>query len=232
MYNLYLIPNLLGETEVNKVLPAYVQEVISNLRCFFVENVRTARRFLRKVDKIFPIDDSTFYEIGKHSDIQQITGYFSDLNCDAGIISESGMPAIADPGASIVMIARQKNFKIVPLVGPSSILLSLTASGLNGQNFTFHGYLPVEKNVLINKIKEIERNSQKLNQTQIFIEAPYRNISLFQNLVNTCNNSTLLCIAKEITTDEEEIITQSIFNWKRQTPDINKKNTIFLLHSV
>lgn len=231
MNTIYLIPNTLGETDVDYVIPKQVQNITSNLRHFFVENLRTARRYLRKVDPKFPIDDSTFYDIGKRVDFHDVKNYFTSLKNDAGIISESGMPAVADPGANIVAVAREKGFKIVPLVGPSSIFLALTASGMNGQNFSFHGYLPIDKPKLANKIKNLEQFSRKFNQTQIFIETPFRNVTLFETLMKNCNPSTLICVAKEITTNEEEIITLPVSKWIKQKINIHKKNTIFLLHA-
>ncbi len=232
MNTIYLIPNTLGDTDLDLVIPKRVQEITSNLRCFFVENLRTARRYLRKVDKTFPIDDSTFFDIGKRANIYDIKSYFANLKTDAGIISESGLPAVADPGADIVSIARQNGFKIVPLVGPSSIFLSLIASGMNGQNFAFYGYLPIDKNDLVRKIKDLESNSKKFNQTQIFIETPFRNSTLFETILKTAHPSTLLCVAKEVSTAEEEIITLPVSKWKSRKIDIRKKNTIFLLHSA
>ncbi len=231
MYNIFLIPNTLGNSNIDLVIPKQVQEIIKDLRFFFVENLRNARRYLRKVDASFPIDDSTFFDISKKSKIDDIKNYFLNLKSDAGIISESGMPAIADPGANIVSIAQKKGFKIVPLTGPSSIFLALTASGMNGQNFAFNGYLPIDKSKLIRKIKDLEKVSKNNNQTQIFIETPFRNNSLFQTLLQNCYPGTLLCVAKEITTPEEEIITLPIFAWKNKKIDIHKKNTIFLIHS-
>ncbi|MBN2894235.1 MAG: SAM-dependent methyltransferase [Bacteroidales bacterium] len=231
MSKIYLIPNTLGNTKIDLVIPKQVQEITKSLRFFFVENLRSARRYLRKVDPTFPIDDSTFFDIGKGAKPQDIKNYFNELKEDAGIISESGMPAVADPGAKIVGIARQKGFDVVPLVGPSSILLALSASGFNGQNFAFHGYLPIEKGALITKIKELEKSSRRFNQTQIFIETPFRNNTLFDALIRTCSTATQLCIAKEITTSEEEIINLPISQWKTYKIDITKKNTIYLLHS-
>ncbi len=231
MNKIYLIPNTLGNENINFVIPKQVQEIIRNLRYFFVENLRTARRYLRKIDNTFPIDNSTFFNIGKRTKKQEIIYYFKNLNNNAGIISESGMPAVADPGAQTITIARNNNFKIVPLVGPSSILLALSASGLNGQNFTFHGYLPIEKNKLIKKLKSIEFNSKQHNQTQIFIETPFRNTKLLQTIIQKCDKKTLLCIAKEITTKNEKIITLPIQKWKNFNIDIHKKNTIFLILS-
>jgi len=231
MNKIFLIPNTLGDTDINFVIPAQVQETINTLRIFFVENIRTARRYLKKINKDFPIDDTTFFEINKHTTPADINQFFSKLSANAGIISESGAPAVADPGAQIVSIAHTKNWQVIPLVGPSSILLALMASGMNGQHFAFVGYLPKEKQGRERKIKQIESNSRKLNQTQIFIETPYRNQALFETIVNTCHPPTRLCIAKEISTDEEYIRTLTINEWKKHKPDIHKKNVIFLLHA-
>lgn len=231
MSTIYLIPNTLGDTDTDLVIPKNVQQITSNLRYFFVENLRTARRYLRKIDNTFPIDESVFFDIGKRVDFHDVKNYFSELKADAGIISESGMPAVADPGANIVSVAREKGFKIVPLVGPSSILLSLAASGMNGQNFAFHGYLPIDKTALIKKIKDLEQFSRKFNQTQIFIETPFRNNALLEALIKNCKPSTSLCVAKEITTNEEQIITLPVSKWKKQQINIHKKNTIFLIHA-
>jgi 16S rRNA (cytidine1402-2'-O)-methyltransferase len=191
--------------------------------------LETARRYLRKIDKTFPIDNSTFYDIGKRVNMHDIKNYFTNLKNDAGIISESGMPSIADPGANIIQIATEKKFRIIPLVGPSSIFLALAASGMNGQNFTFHGYLPIDKNNLSGKIKELEKNSKNLNQTQIFIETPFRNNAMFETILKTCLPTTKLCVAKEITTEEEEIITLPISKWKSFKIDLHKKNVVFLI---
>lgn len=231
MSTIYLIPNTLGDTDTDLVIPKNVQQITSNLRYFFVENLRTARRYLRKIDNTFPIDESVFFDIGKRVDFHDVKNYFSELKADAGIISESGMPAVADPGANIVSVAREKGFKIVPLVGPSSILLSLAASGMNGQNFAFHGYLPIDKLELTYKIKDLEQFSRKFNQTQIFIETPFRNNALLEALIKNCKPSTSLCVAKEITTNEEQIITLPVSKWKKQQINIHKKNTIFLIHA-
>lgn len=229
MSKIFLIPTTIGNSDINDVIPLNVQATIKTLRQFFVENIRTARRYLKLIDKSFPIDECMFYEINKHTTLSDISGYFDSLNGDAGIISESGSPAVADPGASIVDIAHRKGWKIIPLVGPSSILLSLMSSGLNGQNFAFIGYLPIDKNARAQKIKFLEQQIKKTKQTQIFIETPYRNQALFESLLQNCQPSTRLCVAKEITTPLEDIITRPIVEWKRTKPNISKQNVIFLL---
>ncbi len=231
MKKIFLIPNTLGNTNIDFVIPNQIQNIVNTLRIFFVENIRTARRYLKTINKDFPIDDCTFFEINKHTTPAAINQFLSKLSADAGIISESGAPAVADPGAQVVSIAHTKDWQVIPLVGPSSILLALMASGLNGQHFTFLGYLPKEKHEREKKIKQIEANSRKLNQTQIFIETPYRNQALFETILHTCHPSTHLCIAKEISTDEEYIKTMPIDKWKKHKPDIHKKNVIFLLHA-
>ena len=228
---IYLIPTTLGEVDLNDVLPRKLFDILNNIKFFIVENVRTSRRFLIKADINNKIDDLSFYVIDKHSNKDQ---YHSFLNPaleghNIGVISEAGAPGVADPGAEIVNLAHQKNLQVVPLVGPSSILLALMASGLNGQNFCFVGYLPVKKPMRIKRLKELEYASRKANQTQIFIEAPYRNQQLLDDIINTCNNNTLFCIACDITLNTEFIKTQSISSWKMRKPQINKRPAIFLL---
>ncbi len=229
---LYLIPNFIAETNYDNVFPNKNKYIIKDIRFFIVENVRTTRRFLRKIVPDFPIDDSTFYILNKHSDNSILSEYLQPAisGHNIGIISESGMPAIADPGKEIVKIAHQKNIEVVPLIGPSSIFLALAASGLNGQNFTFWGYLPIKHHELKKQIKKIENISKSLNQTQIFIETPYRNKNLYNTLLETCNENTLLCVANEITGENAFIKTLSIKQWKNNVlPPIHKTNTVFLL---
>ncbi len=232
MHKIFLIPNTLGATGIDAVIPLGVQNSAKALRYFFVENIRTARRYLKKIDKSFPIDDCHFFEINKHTAPEDINRYFSELSADAGIISESGAPAIADPGAYIVAIAHSKGWQVIPLVGPSSVLLALMASGMNGQNFAFVGYLPKNKALRQKKLKVLEAVSRKLQQTQIFIETPYRNQALFETILETCNSNTRLCVAGEITTGKENITTLSIAEWKKRKPDIHKKNVIFLIDNI
>ena len=229
---LYLIPSTIGESPVDMVIPTYNCEVINKIDIYIVEEIRTARRFLKKAGLIKPIDELTFFVLNEHSKPEEIDNYLDAINKgkNIGLLSEAGVPCIADPGADIVRIAQQKSIEVVPLVGPSSILLALMASGFNGQQFTFLGYLPVDKNLRINKIKEIERNVFQKNETQIFIETPYRNNQLIESLLQTCRNETLLCIATDITLKTAFIKTKTIAAWKKTIPDFHKKTTVFLLY--
>lgn len=230
--SLFLIPSTLGETDHAKVLPAGNREVILRIRHFIVENVRTARRFLKKTEPEIVIDSLTFYELNKHTTPEQATGYLAPLEQgeDVGIISEAGCPAIADPGADVVAIAQQRNYPVVPLVGPSSILMALMASGFNGQSFAFHGYLPIEANERTQAVRKLEARIYAENQTQLFIETPYRNNKLAEELIRLCRPSTKLCIASNITCADESIRTRTMQEWKGKLPDMHRKPTIFLLY--
>ena len=183
---LYLLPVTLGDTPLDKVLPSYNLEVIAHIRHFIVEDVRSARRFLKKVNKEFDIDSMTFYPLNKHTSPADISGYLKPLQegNPMGVISEAGCPAVADPGADVVAIAQQKNLKVVPLVGPSSIILSVMASGFNGQSFSFNGYLPIEAGERAKKLKQLEQRVYTEQQTQLFIETPYRNNRLMEDILH------------------------------------------------
>ncbi|MEO8149510.1 MAG: SAM-dependent methyltransferase [Bacteroidia bacterium] len=230
---LFLIPCSLGESDLDFILPAKVKTVIQSLDEFIVENEKTARKFLKEVGITIPQSQLIIHEIDKHnpqfnySDILKIC----ETGKNIGLLSEAGVPAVADPGALVVKKAHEKNIRVVPLVGPSSILLALMASGMNGQQFCFHGYLPKEKDTLIQKIKFLEKESQQKNQTQIFIETPYRNNQLFSEILKICDAQTFLCIATDITLDSEKIITKKIGDWKKTFPDLSKKPTVFLIYS-
>ena len=229
---LYLIPVTLGETSINQVLPSYNHDVICGIRHFIVENVRSARRFLKKVDKAIDIDALVFYELNRHTDRNFIGAYLEPLrNGEAvGIISEAGCPAIADPGADVVAIAQSLGLRVVPLVGPSSILMALMASGFNGQSFAFNGYLPVEGAQRIRAVKKLEGKVQSENQTQIFIETPYRNTKMIETLLSALSPRTRLCVAAGITCAEEFIRTRTVADWKKsEIPDISRIPAIFLL---
>lgn len=230
--SLYLIPVTLGETSIEQVLPTYNKEIILQIKYFIVENIRSARRFLKKVDSNINIDELTFYELNKHTKPEDIENYLNPMvnGFHVGIISEAGCPAIADPGSDIVAIAQKKNYKVVPLVGPSSILLSLMASGFNGQGFAFHGYLPIDGTERIRKIKQLENLIHHEHQTQIFIETPYRNQKLVEDIIKHCTPSTKLCIAMNITCENEYIRTLSVKQWAKQLPDMAKQLCIFLLY--
>lgn len=229
---LYLIPVLLDETSVEQVIPTYNIQLVSDLKFFIVENIRTARRFLKKCAPDINIDSLTFFELNKHTDKKDITSFLDPMKSgnSIGIMSEAGCPGVADPGADVAAIAQQKGYKVVPLVGPSSILMAIMASGFNGQSFSFHGYLPIDSNERINKIKQLEGRSYSENQTQIFIETPYRNIKLAEDILQHCKPKTKLCIASNITGEDELIVTKSIKEWKGNLPDLNKKPTVFLLY--
>ena len=227
---IFLIPTSLGETSLKKVLPEDVFETINKIDHFIVENERTARRFLIKAGINKQIDELQFYLLNKHSRKEEISNYIlvAKKGHSIGIISEAGVPGIADPGAEIVKIAHENNIDVVPLVGPSSILLALMASGLNGQNFAFNGYLPV-KETKVKEIIRLEQRAKKEKQSQIFIEAPYRNMQLLEVLLSTLDADTSLCIASNITTDDEYIRTMKIKEWKKaKKPDLHKKPCIFI----
>ena len=229
---LYLIPNTLGQSNIDNVLPSYNISVAKNLRHFIVENVRSARRFLKMLDRDIVICDLSFYELNRHTPPDRIAELLLPIyeGHSMGIISEAGCPAIADPGADVVAIAQRKNIRVVPLVGASSIILSLMASGFNGQSFAFVGYLPIDKKARIQRLKQLESRASSERQTQIFIETPYRNNQLVQDMVATLKPDTLLCIASELTTDTESVKTLPIAEWAKQQIDINKRNTIFLIY--
>ncbi len=232
MGTLYLIPTVLSDSApLAQVLPSGNAAIVAQLKHFIVENVRTARRFLKQVDRNIDIDALTFYELNQHTDLAQIGGYLRPLEQgeDVGIISEAGCPAIADPGADVVALAQQHGVKVVPLVGPSSILLSLMASGFNGQSFAFHGYLPIDKNDRAQRLKLLERRIYTENQTQIFIETPYRNRQMVDDLCRILQPQTKLCIASNITGTTENIRTRTIAHWKKSLPDIGKVPCIFLI---
>lgn len=231
MSKLYLIPSLLSESAPEDVLPEKVKQVCINTRIFIVENIRTARRFLKKVEKSIIIDDITFFELNKRTTFEEKQSYLKPLLAghNVGVISEAGCPGVADPGAEIVQMAHSKNIQVVPLVGPSSILLALMASGLNGQNFAFAGYLPVNSNERIKRIKQLESKALQEKQTQIFIETPYRNNQLAEDLVKFCSPSIKLCIACDLTSENEFLLTKRVNEWKNKLPDMNKRPTIFLI---
>lgn len=230
---LYLIPVELGDTPVTKVLPAYNREVILGIRHFIVEDVRSARRFLKRVDKAVDIDSLTFYPLNKHTSARDITSYLAPLESGEpmGVISEAGCPAVADPGADVVALAQRRRLKVVPLVGPSSVILSVMGSGFNGQSFAFNGYLPIEQGERTRRIKALENRAYAEDQTQIFIETPYRNHKMIEELLRTCRPQTRLCIAAGITCEHEYIRTLTLQEWKHEKlPDLSKIPCIFLLY--
>ena len=230
---LYLIPVTLGETEINQVIPSYNHDIITEIKYFIVENIRSARRFLKKIEKSIDIDELTFFELNRHTDRTIIAEYLKPLEegKPVGIISEAGCPAIADPGADVVAIAQTKKLRVIPLVGPSSIILSLMASGFNGQSFAFNGYLPVETAERKKALKKLENKIYNEDQTQIFIETPYRNAKMIETILSSLRPQTKLCIASGITCQEEYIKTRTVQQWKNEKiPEIGKIPAIFLIY--
>lgn len=230
---LYLIPNLLGEGPTDQVLPAYNREVIMGLRYFLVEEIRTARRFLKKVDRSIDIDQLHFDVLNEHSSRQELEACMQALyeGNDVGIISEAGCPAVADPGADAVALAQAHGGKVVPLVGPSSILLALMGSGFNGQRFCFQGYLPVDSNERAKAIRKMENRIYSEHETQLFIETPYRNQKLLDALCATCKPTTKLCIACNLTMPDALLQTRPLSYWKQNPPtEWSKRPAIFLLY--
>jgi 16S rRNA (cytidine1402-2'-O)-methyltransferase len=229
---LYLIPTTLGETEPLEVMPLSVKKVIEEVDFFIVENEKSARRFIKKITPKKSQPSLTLMLLDKYAEEEETNAYL-DICAEGknvGLLSEAGVPAVADPGATIVKLAHEKNIKVVPLVGPSSILMAMMSSGLNGQNFAFNGYLPIDKLDRKKAIKELERLSKDKNQSQIFIETPYRNEKMFTDLKATLTPTTNLCIACDITLQSEYIKTLAVKDWKSQKPDLHKKPAIFIIH--
>lgn len=233
MAALYLIPVTLGDTPVSQVLPPYNHDIVVTLRHFIVENVRSARRFLKSVDSAIDIDALTFSELNKHTPTETIAGFLAPLESgeSIGVISEAGCPAVADPGADVVAIAQRKGYRVVPLVGPSSMILSVMASGFNGQSFAFHGYLPIDGGERVRKLKALEARAYAENQTQLFIETPYRNLKMLADILAACRPTTRVCVAAGITTADEYIVTRTVAQWRKAPqPPIDKIPCIFLIY--
>ena len=230
---LYLVPTLLGATTAEQVIPAGTLEIVRTLRFFVVENVRTARRMLSKMHMPCPIDELEFVELDKHNpenpDLLTYLGKALDGQ-DIGLMSEAGTPCVADPGALIVELAHQAGIQVVPLTGPNAMILALMASGFNGQSFSFHGYLPIKNPERIQKIKSLERQSLANDETEMFIETPFRNNAMIEELVKNCHPNTMLCVASDITMDDEKIISKPISDWKSIKYDWNKKPAVFLIY--
>ena len=228
---LYLIPTVLSDGTQELVLPTIITNHIKGINIFIVENIRTARRHIKKMYREKDIDNTTFYAYGKHDRLNLDKDFLSHIlnGENVGILSEAGLPCIADPGSKIVAYAHDFHIDIVPLVGPSSILLALMSSGMNGQNFAFTGYLPIDKGERNRAIRNLEIIAKKNGQTQIFMETPYRNNQLLETLKAQCNNKTRLCIATNITSINEFIRTKTIEEWKQTKVDIHKQPTIFLI---
>ena len=229
---LYLIPVGLSDTPLSDVLPARNFGIVKELKYFIVENVRSARRFLKRCDPTIDIDTLSFYTLNRHTDAAEIANMLLPLTegNDMGVISEAGCPAIADPGADVVAIAQRKGFDVVPLVGPSSILMALMGSGFNGQSFAFVGYLPIDAAQRSARLKELHRRACRDNQSQIFIETPYRNNRLIADIVATLPADTLLCVASDITGPRQSILSLPLSKWATRKYDYNKIPTIFLIY--
>jgi len=227
---IYLLPVTLGGDDFLSVIPVKTIDLTRQLRFFIVEELRSARRYLRKIDKAFPIDESHFYVLNEHTADSEIEQFLDPVyeGYDIGLMSEAGLPCIADPGARIVSLAHRKRIDVIPLSGPSSIILALIASGFNGQNFTFNGYLPAKPAERSFKIKELEKRSLG-GCTQIFMETPYRNQNMFDALVSICNSETRLCIAADITLPSESVRTMKISEWKKEIPSLKDRFVVFVI---
>ena len=235
---LYLIPVTLGDDNIaqniHHVIPPNVVAIVQKLEYFVVESEKSARRFLSAIKTAKPVRELTLNLLNEHTHDKDISALLAPLlqGQDVGLMSDAGCPGVADPGAKLVALAHQKGIRVVPLVGPSSILLALMASGLNGQQFAFLGYLPVDKAQRALKIKEIEKRAQTHNETQIFIETPYRNQHMLEAILSTCHAKTRLCIASQVSLSDEVIVTKRVGEWKQNAlPDLHKQPTVFLLLS-
>jgi 16S rRNA (cytidine1402-2'-O)-methyltransferase len=228
---LYLIPTKLGESDYSAVFPDLNCKIILSLRTFIIEDIRSARRFLKSLKYPGNFDNVQFLILNEHTLIEETNEYLDHIfkGENIGLLSDAGMPCIADPGNIIVQRAHREDIKVIPLIGPSSIFLALAASGFNGQEFSFHGYLPVKDGERSKKLKELEKKVWQSKQTQIFIEAPYRNQKIFESILKTCNAETMLCIACDLTLKNEYIKTKTVSEWRKSDPPIQKRPTVFLL---
>ena len=229
---LYLIPTTLGDNDPLSVLPITVKNCIENLEVFIVENEKTARRFIKKICSQKSQASLKLFVLNKYTEESELSSFLEpcENGINVGLLSEAGCPSVADPGSNIVKMAHEKNIKVVPLVGPSSILMAIMSSGLNGQNFAFNGYLPIEKGARKHEIKRLERLSFYNNQTQLFIETPYRNNKMLEDLVSFLDATTHIGVACDITLETEFIKTQTVLAWKKSKIDLHKRPTIFIIH--
>lgn len=228
---LLLLPMTLGGEDWQEVIPSEVRNLAVKTRFFAVENIKTARRYLRRLDREFPIDDSTFFVLNKKTEPSELSAMLKPVfeGNDIAVISEAGCPGVADPGADLVAFAHQKGVFVSPLTGPSSILLGLMGSGFSGQSFVFHGYLSKERKQRIKAFKDFEKIATKTGQTQIFMETPYRNMNMLEDLLNDCMDSTYLCIACDLTLPSERVQTMTIADWRKHAFDLSKRPTMFLI---
>ncbi len=226
---LYMIPTTLGGETTSDVIPEDVRQEIIKLRHFVVENIKTARRYLRKLDREFPIDDTTFFVLNKRTEAGAISTFLKPAleGEDIGVISEAGCPGVADPGAEMVAEAHKKGIHVAPMVGPSSILLALMGSGFSGQGFTFHGYLPKERKDRIRKLKDFEMDTSRTGKTHLFMDTPFRNMNVLEDLLNELGDNTMICIASNITLPDQDIRTMTAKEWREKAYDLSKKPTIF-----
>lgn len=229
---LYLIPTTLGDNDPKEVLPITIFRVVEHLNTFIVENEKTARRFIKRIAPTKKQSDLHIYSLNKFTDTLEIPDFLNPcLNGeDIGLLSEAGCPAIADPGAEVVKLAHQKNIQVVPLVGPSSILMAIMSSGMNGQSFAFNGYLPIDKNERKNELLRLERLSFQYKQSQLFIETPYRNNALLEDMCQMLNENTLVCVACDITLPTEYIKTKTVKEWKKNSADFHKRPALFIIY--
>lgn len=228
---LYMIPTTLGGEQVNEVIPEGVQQIIAGLRHFIVEDIKSARRYLRRVDRTFPIDESTFFELNKRTETKDYNRFLKPAKegFSIGVISEAGCPGVADPGAEMVSLAHQTGIRVQPLVGPSSILLALMGSGFSGQEFTFHGYLPKDRKERIRQLKDFESGTRRTGYSHIFMDTPFRNMNVLDDLLNELADTTLLCIASNITLPDESVWTMSVEDWRKNAYDLSKKPALFII---
>jgi 16S rRNA (cytidine1402-2'-O)-methyltransferase len=228
---LYLLPTPLGDCAISLCLPAFNQEILNSIDVYIVEELRTARRFLRKAGIRKQIDELSFHELNEHTDPTDAAHFLDEalLGRNIGLLSEAGIPCVADPGSLAVNLAHRMGVRVKPLTGPSSLMLALMASGMNGQEFVFHGYLPVKPDQRQKALRYLEQDALQTGKTQLFIETPYRNMAMLQSILGCCHPETRLCIAADLTLESESITTLTIKNWKNKTADLNKRPAVFLI---
>lgn len=228
---IYLIPNTLGGETIHDIIPNEVAQIAVNLRNFAVEDVKSARRLLRKMDREFPIDDSQFFLLNRNTAFHELQQIIKVVQAgeNIGIISEAGCPGIADPGAELIALAHEKGIEISPLVGPSSILLALIGSGFSGQTFSFHGYLPKERKDRVRRLKDFEGDARRTGYTHIFMDTPFRNMNVLEDLLNDLADNTILCIASNLTLHDQRIQTMSVKDWREHAYDLSKIPVMFLI---
>ena len=231
---LYLVPTTLGGESINDIIPSEVIDAVIQLRTFIVEDLKSARRYLRKLDREFPIDDSTFYVLNKRTDPGEIFRFIRPALSgeDIGVLSEAGCPGVADPGAAVVAIAHQKGIRVAPFVGPSSILLALMGSGFSGQDFAFHGYLPKERKDRVRKLKDFEADTRRNGVTHLFMDTPFRNMHVLDDMLNELAEPTMICIASNLTLPSASIRTMSVKDWRENAYDLAKKPAMFAIGRI